>query len=329
VSALTGVLAEGAVIALKSTVPVGTTRAMDRRVAGAGVKVVSTPEFLREGSAVGDFMNPDRVLVGAVDENAGTTVARLLGAAAEKTLRMSPESAELAKYASNAFLAVKLSYTNSLARLCARVGADIGAVTVAMGADARIGKQFLAPGPGWGGSCLPKDTAELVHTADVHGVPMPEVAAARATNESQLQRICGAIEQHTGRGLDEVRVAALGLTFKAGTSDVRDSPALSVCDRLVGSGAQLTAYDPRLNSIDERALCSRPFVTVDDPYLASKAADAIVVLTEWPEFRDLDWLTIGRRAPGAVVVDTRNVLRRSVIEECGLRYLGNGTTPGF
>jgi UDPglucose 6-dehydrogenase len=329
VTALAGVLAENSVIALKSTVPVGTSRAMGRRVAKAGVKVVSTPEFLREGSAVTDFQNPERVLVGAADDHAAHTVEQLLGAGSQKTLHMCPESAELAKYASNAFLAVKLSYTNSLANLCAHVGADIGAVTTAMGADSRIGSQFLRPGPGWGGSCLPKDTAALVHIAGAHGVPMPEVSAARTTNVSQLQRICEAIEQHVGRKLHSVRVAALGLTFKAGTSDVRDSPALTVCDHLMSSGAQLMAFDPRLNSIDERVLHAYPLVTVNDPYLASKDADVIVVLTEWPEFRELDWPVIARHAPGAVVLDTRNVLERAVIEDSGLRYVGNGTTPGF
>lgn len=253
-----------------------------------------------EGSAVSDFLEPDRVLVGAVDEHAGDIVERVLGQVPERTFRMCPESAELAKYAANAFLAVKLSYTNSLAQLCAHIGADIGAVTAAMGADSRIGSQFLAPGPGWGGSCLPKDTAALVHIAGAHGIPMPEVSAARNTNESQLQRICHAIQRHTGRDPDDVRVAALGLTFKAGTSDIRDSPALSVCDRLISAGAHLTAYDPRLKTIDERALCSRRLVTVDDPYLATKAADAIVILTEWPEFRDLDWDVVGRRAPSAL-----------------------------
>jgi UDPglucose 6-dehydrogenase len=242
---------------------------------------------------------------------------------------MSPESAELAKYASNAFLAVKISYANSLARLCARVGANVEDVTRCMGADVRIGAHFLQPGPGWGGSCLPKDTAALLHTGRLHDVALPEVQAARSTNAAQPGRIAATLSLAMSTPLDQARVTALGLTFKAGTSDVRDSPALTICAELARTGAQIIGYDPRLASIDHGQLRRLSIVAVDDPYLAAKEADAIVVLTEWPEFRELNWPLIAEQAPNAVVIDTRNLLDAHVLADAGLPYLGNGAPTGF
>lgn len=329
VDSLGRVLSAGSVIAVKSTVPVGTTRDLARRLAGTGVAVASVPEFLREGHAVADFQGPDRVVIGARSPATADAVASVLGADPAVTQTMTPESAELAKYASNSYLAVKLSFVNSLAHLCSRTGADIGAVTRAMGADPRIGSQFLRPGPGWGGSCLPKDTAALVHTGMHHGVPLPEVSAARSTNDDQPGWIRAAIERRLGRRMESMRIAALGLTFKAGTSDVRDSPALLVCRHLAGAGAHVQAYDPKLASIDERTLERNAIIGVDDPYRAAKGADVILVLTEWPEFRELNWTVIARHAAGAAVVDTRNLLDRPVVEACGLHYLGNGIPHGI
>ena len=326
---LASVLRRGAVIALKSTVPVGTTRAVAQRLDGSGIRVVANPEFLREGHAIYDFRHPDRIIVGSDDGDAGRRVAEICGSEGAYTLRTSPESAELAKYASNAFLAVKISYANSLARLCANVGADIDHVTRCMGADVRIGAHFLAPGPGWGGSCLPKDTASLLHTGRANGVALPEVAAARDTNAAQPGRVAETLARAMGVPLHAARITALGLTFKAGTNDVRDSPALTICADLAGAGAQITGYDPRLASIDPAALQHAPIVTVDDPYLAAKDADAIVVLTEWPEFRELDWPAIAEQAPGAVVVDTRNLLDAAALADAGMTYLGNGAPGGF
>lgn len=202
------VLRRGAAVALKSTVPVGTTSAMAQRLCHKGIRVVSTPEFLREGRAIDDFRNPDRLVIGNHDELAAQPVHQAYGLAGHRVLRMSPESAELAKYASNAFLAVKLSYTNSLAALCARVGAD-----------RRIGAEFLRPGPVWGGSCLPKDTAALLDIAHRHRVSFAEVEAARQTNTAQARRIVTALRRTLGRPLSGCRITALGLTFKAATSD--------------------------------------------------------------------------------------------------------------
>lgn len=329
VEKLAGVLRPQAIVAVKSTVPVGTTREIAQRLCGTGVRAVSNPEFLRESHAVYDFRHPDRILIGATDESAADAVQRLYGGGAGETLRMSPESAELSKYASNAFLAVKISYTNSLAQLCSRVGADIGDVTRCMGADFRIGRHFLQPGPGWGGSCLPKDTAALLHTGRENGVDLPEVESARATNHAQTDRIAAALNRTMTAPLAASRIAALGLTFKAGTCDVRDSPALAISGELTRRGAQIVGYDPRMAMIDHDALRRCAVAAVDDPYVATKEADAIVVFTEWAEFRDLDWAQIAEQAPGAVVVDTRNLLEPHIIAEAGLSYLGNGTVSGF
>lgn len=324
VDRLGDVLRRGAIVAIKSTVPVGTTSAMAKRLQGRGIRVISTPEFLREGRAVHDFRHPDRVVIGTHDDGADQVVRHAYGTDAEPVMRMTPESAELAKYASNAFLAVKLSYTNSLAALCARVGADISDVTGCMGADSRIGPEFLRPGPGWGGSCLPKDTAALLHTARQHGLSVAEVDAARMTNTAQADRIASTLQHAVGRSLEGCRITALGLTFKASTSDTRDSPALAACRELSRRGAQVLGYDPRLHNIDPAELHDAGVTAVDEPYRAAKAADAIVLLTEWSQFAELDWRPIAREAPAAVVLDTRNLLDPATVRSAGLRYLGNG-----
>ena len=329
VDRLGSLLAPRAMVALKSTVPVGTTRRASERLRDKGISVVSTPEFLREGHAVEDFRHPDRLVVGAFTDADADVVSRIYGTNSAPLLRMSPESAELAKYASNAFLAVKLSYANSLAHLCARVGADIVDVTRCMGADDRIGDAFLRPGPGWGGSCLPQDTAALIHTALEHGATLAEVEACRATNVAQLDRVAAALRRAIGRPLRTTRIAALGLTFKSDTSDTRDSPALAVCAHLAAEGAHVCGYDPQLAAIDPAVLHGAGVTAVDDPYRATKAADAIVILTEWPQFIHLDWSAVSEQAPGTVLVDTRNLLSRATAERAGLTYVGNGRPLGF
>jgi UDPglucose 6-dehydrogenase len=327
VTDLAQVLLPGAVVAVKSTVPVGTCRQLSERLSGRGIDTVSNPEFLREGYAIFDFQHPDRVVVGSDDKRASDIVATLYAGDTDAILRMGLESAELAKYSSNSFLAVKASYVNSLAQLCASVGADIRDVTRCMGADERIGREFLMPSPGWGGSCLPKDAAALVHTARARGITLSEVEAARETNSAQGDRIVATLRRVLQRPLDELRIGAFGLTFKAQTSDIRDSSAVAICHRLQRLGAEVTAYDPRLGSIDRTKL---RVATAEDPYLAAKDADAILLLTEWPEFAVLDWSAIGcEAADGAVVIDTRNLLDAKMIQDAQLSYLGNGTRAGY
>lgn len=330
VDGLAATLAAGSAVAVKSTVPAGTCRRIGKTLAARGIHIVANPEFLREGFAVEDFQHPDRVVIGVNAEQAAAAdrVAELYdGQGGGTALRMSLESAELAKYASNSFLAVKLSFVNSLAQLSSRVGADITDITRCMGADPRIGPHFLRPGPGWGGSCLPKDSAALVCTGRSQGVELREVESARLTNIAQVDRIVSSLRRQTGRPLSELKVAALGLTFKAGTSDIRDSPAVVACAALLRAGAQVTGYDPRLQAFDSARL---PAEMADDPYVATKDADVILVLTEWPDFAELDWTTVARCADAnAVVVDTRNIVDRSAVVGAGMAFLGNGAPGGY
>ncbi|GAY08424.1 UDP-glucose/GDP-mannose dehydrogenase family protein [Pseudonocardia sp. N23] len=314
-------LPAGCVVVTKSTVPVGTagrTRALLRR---RDVAVVSNPEFLREGTAVDDFLNPDRIVVGSDQQDAAERVAALYSRLGAPTVLTDAASAEMVKYAANAFLAIKLSYVNALAELCDVLGADVADVTEGMGHDRRIGAAFLSPGPGWGGSCLPKDTSALVQVAAAAGLEFPLVSAGISTNTRQrdlmVDKVRGAVGPLAG-----ARIGMLGLTFKAGTDDLRDSPALAVAELLAAEGAELTAYDPG-------CLAAVPGVTdavtvVDDPMRAAKDADALVVLTEWPEFRQLDWTALGGVVGRRVVVDTRNLLDPDVLRRAGFSWIGVG-----
>jgi UDPglucose 6-dehydrogenase len=319
---LSGMLRPDCAVAIKSTVPVGTTRRVAARI---GRPTVSNPEFLREGHAVHDFLHPDRIVVGADDHAAARRIAALYAGLSAPVIHTDPASAELAKYASNAFLAMKLSYVNVLAELCERMGADIGEVTRTMSLDERIGPAFLSPGPGWGGSCLPKDTAALVRCAAQTGVDFDLVRAAVAVNERQPGRIVDKVRAAvTGSpvgSLDGVRLGLLGLTFKAGTDDLRDSPALAVAARLADLGAVLTGYDPEVSVRDAVG----PVQLVDDPILVAKDAAGLVLLTEWPHFRDLDWPALAVVVDQRVIVDTRNLLDQATLAGQGFHHIGLGT----
>jgi UDPglucose 6-dehydrogenase len=310
-------------VAIKSTVPVGTTRWAASRL---GRPAVSNPEFLREGHAVHDFLHPNRIVVGADDEPAARRIAALYADLSGPVIHTDPGSAELAKYGSNAFLAMKLSYVNALAELCERVGADIGEVTRTMGLDERIGPAFLAPGPGWGGSCLPKDTAALVAGAADAGMDLALVRAAMAVNRRQPDRIVAKVrEAVTGSvagSLAGRRLGLLGLTFKAGTGDLRESPALAVAARLADLGAVLTGYDPGLPESARSAV--EPVRLVGDPVLVARDAAGIVLLTEWPQFRDLDWPRLAALAEQPVLVDTRNLLDHKTLVAHGFQHHGLG-----
>jgi UDPglucose 6-dehydrogenase len=312
-------LRAGCVVVIKSTVPVGTTTRVRSLLGRPDVAVVANPEFLREGHAVDDFLHPQRVVVGSEDESSALRVLSLYAETGAPTVITGSASAELVKYASNCFLAMKLSYVNTLAELCEQVGGDIEDVTEGMRLDERIGSAFLAPGPGWGGSCLPKDTRALLSTSELANVDFPLLRATIETNDHQVRRVAGKICDAVGGSLAGARIGILGLTFKAGTDDLRDSPSLAVAELLASEGAELTAYDPSVP-----AGSSGPVHVVDAPYLVAKDASAIVVLTEWPEFADLDWTRMAEEVSRPVIVDSRDLLPAEKVEAAGFRLIATG-----
>ncbi|GAB3286297.1 UDP-glucose dehydrogenase family protein [Parasphingorhabdus pacifica] len=322
-------LPRGCVLVTKSTVPVGTSARVAELVSRTDVAVVSNPEFLREGSAVRDFLHPDRIVVGSDSQDAVERVAALYARLGAPMVLTDAESAEMVKYAANCFLATKLSYVNGIAELCERLGADISDVTEGMGYDRRIGQSFLRPGPGWGGSCLPKDTSALMQVSESVGFDFPLLRATISANARQREQMVAKIADACGAGvessLDGVRLGILGLTFKAGTDDLRDSPALSVARALAERGAELVAFDPGLRG-DEPELAGM-VTLVDDPYEAAKASAGLVLLTEWQEFRALDWGLLAGLLTGPVVVDARNHLDPDVLRRAGLSWRGMGRRP--
>jgi UDPglucose 6-dehydrogenase len=310
------------VVVNKSTVPVGTAERLYTLLDRDDVTVVSNPEFLREGSAVRDFLNPDRIVIGCDRQNAAERVAALYARLGAPTLLTDAPSAEMVKYAANCFLAMKLSYVNSLAELCERLGADIVDVTEGMGYDRRIGQAFLSPGPGWGGSCLPKDTHAMLQVADSADFEFRLLRAAIETNNRQRQRMVDKVRlavtgSRTGT-LTKTRLGVLGLTYKAGTDDLRDSPALAVAALLRQAGAELVGYDPVVPASTTPELAS--ITVVDDPAASAKDVDALVLLTDWPEFRSLNWSELASVVRRPIVVDTRNLLDPDVMRRAGFTY---------
>jgi UDPglucose 6-dehydrogenase len=316
-------LAAGCVVVNKSTVPVGTGQRTRDLLGREDVTVVSNPEFLREGSAVHDFLNPDRIVVGSDAQDAAERVSALYARLGAPTVLTDAASAEMIKYAANCFLAMKLSYVNALAELCERLEADISDVTEGIGYDRRIGQAFLSPGPGWGGSCLPKDTHAMLQMADSADFEFRLLRASIDTNDRQRQRMVDKVRKavtgsRTG-SLSRVRLGLLGLTFKAGTDDLRGSPALAVAALLRQAGADLVGYDPAVPAGAEESELPAMNV-VGDPALAAKGADALVILTEWPEFRSLDWVQLAGVVQRPIVVDTRNLLDPDVLRRAGFTY---------
>ena len=238
------VLPAGAIVVNKSTVPVGSTKAVEAVIRRSDIHVVSNPEFLREGSAVRDFMHPDRVVVGADDRSAAERVASLYSSLGARTIITDPASAETIKYAANAFLATKLSFVNAIAAICEGVGADIEDVIAGIGSDSRIGASFLQPGPGWGGSCFPKDSRALVKIAEDAGYDFDLLSGVITVNDQQLDRMAAKVAAAAGGSLSGRTVAVWGLTFKAGTDDLRESPSIAVISRLLAAGARVVAHDP-------------------------------------------------------------------------------------
>lgn len=318
---LKAALKEGAVLVNKSTVPVGTAVHVARQLNRPDVQVVSNPEFLRQGTAVRDFLNPTRVVIGGDDELAVETVASLYSGIEAPVLRMKSASAEALKYAANAFLATKLTFINAMADICEAVGADIFDVAQGIGMDPRIGRDMLNAGPGWGGSCFPKDTRALVSIAANHGYDFALLRGVIETNDSHYQRIAQkAIDMCSG-SVTGKSVAAWGLTFKAGTDDLRDSPAIKVLSLLREKGATIVAYEPTASG----AYPMFPWIEiVEDPLIAVMNADVLLLLTEWGLFRDINPVQVKASIGFPRVVDARNHLDRDVWREAGFEYVGVG-----
>ena len=315
-------LRPGTVVINKSTVPVGSAGEVAKRLRRDDVFVVSNPEFLREGTAVDDFLHPDRVVIGSADADAARRVAELYAKLPGEVLITDPASAETIKYASNAFLATKISFVNAMAAVCEEVGADITDVTKGMGLDQRIGDRFLVPGPGWGGSCFPKDSHALVRIAENSGYQFGLLRQVIAVNEEQFGRVANKITRFTGGSVEGKTIAVWGLTFKARTDDLRDSPSLNIINRLLEVGATVRAYDPAVLDGNDPRLAGVEVVT--DPYEAVAGADVLAVLTEWPEFAEMDLAKVGDLIGTRAVVDGRNLLDGEALKALGFAYDGIG-----
>lgn len=321
------------ILVLKSTVPVGTALQVRNRLSKNGaakkqVAVVSNPEFLREGTAVMDFFRPQRIVIGGDQPEAIETIAQLYRVGmmdACPIVVTNNETAEMIKYASNLFLATKVAFVNELANLCDVAGLNVTEVTRGMGLDSRISPEFLNPGPGFGGSCLPKDLDAILNLARKQGVRLSIAEAVKEANARQPRLVVGKLEKLVGT-LKGKTIGVLGLTFKAHTNDLRSSPALAVMKRLEEKGALLQAYDPIAEG-EARALWPELKLAPNPEEVAEKA-DALVVLTEWPEFMALNWEEIGQKMKSKNIVDARNLLVPEILARLGFNYLGMGQKPG-
>jgi UDPglucose 6-dehydrogenase len=321
---------DGVVVVIKSTVPVGTTRQVGAWLRDARPGLVThaaaNPEFLRQGTAVEDFLRPDRLVLGPADDLAEKVLRELYRPLIDggvATLTTDPETAELIKYASNAFLAIKVSFINEVADLCEASGASVEEVAIGMGLDPRIGPRFLAAGPGFGGSCLPKDTQGLLLTSNHYGTRSRIVAAALEVNRSRIGHMVDKVANALDRTLDGARIAVLGLTFKADTDDLRYSPAVDIVEALVAAGAIVVAHDPR-GMEAARILLPATVGYADGPYEAMANADAAVIATEWAEFADLDLSRVRDALASPVLVDLRNLYEPAIVEAAGLHYSSVG-----
>jgi UDPglucose 6-dehydrogenase len=315
-----------AVVVTKSTVPVGTGREIARMIRearpDAEFDVVSNPEFLREGSAINDFMRPDRVVLGAETERAQKVMRqlyRVLYLIETPILFTSLETSELIKYAANTFLATKITFINEIADLCEKLGADIHDVARGIGLDGRIGKKFLHPGPGYGGSCFPKDTLALVKTAQIYGAPLRIVETVVDVNHKRKRQMAKKIITACGGNVLGKTIAVLGLAFKPNTDDLRDSPSLEIIPALIAAGASVRAYDPEGMKEARRLLSEVTYCT--DSYDAMKDADALVILTEWNEFRNIDFERAKALLKTPIVIDLRNIYTPGDMHAAGFSYV--------
>jgi UDPglucose 6-dehydrogenase len=321
------VLQPGSVVVNKSTTPPGSTRLVERILADAGasvdeVRVASNPEFLREGTAVRDFLQPSRIVIGCDDPEVAVRVSELYRGVHAPLVVTDAASAEMIKYASNAFLATKISFINAIANLCEALDADVRDVALGMGYDTRIGSEFLHPGPGYGGSCFPKDVAALIHAAENAGYDFSLLDAVVDVNDRQHARIVDKVRTAAGGDLTGVPIAVWGLTFKANTDDLRDSPALEIAGRLIDGGARVRAYDPAADERTQSAVTGLEVVA--DPYDACADARVLAVLTEWDQFRWLDFDRVAAAMATPVVVDARNLLDAPALRHRGFQYVGVG-----
>ncbi len=318
-------LAPDCIVVNKSTVPVGSARVVEEVLGRDDISVVSNPEFMREGSAVHDCLNPDRIVIGSHDQVAAARVAELFSALRAPVIVTDPASAETIKYASNAFLAAKVTFANAVANVCEAVGADVRDVLLGMGYDKRIGFEFLKPGPGYGGSCFPKDIRALIRIAEDAGYDFGLLRGVDTVNTEQFARVVAKVERMVGGSVEGQTIAAWGLTFKARTDDLRQSPALVVLHRLAELGADVRAYDPAVTPASAGADSRLDGIAVGaDPFGVCDGAAALVVLTEWDEFRRLDFAKVAAALAHPRVVDARNLLDPSALRRRGFTYEGIG-----
>ncbi len=313
-------LASGVLVVFKSTVPVGSVakyqQFFDDR--SPGVTVLSNPEFLREGSAVSDFFHPDRIVIGTKNQNAAELMIELYRGLDAPVVVTDPISSEMVKYGSNAYLATRITFANAMANLAEAVGADVRDVLLGMGYDRRIGHHFLSPGPGFGGSCFPKDTRALVAIAEQADYDFALLKGVIEVNDEQRHRVVEKVLRGLPDGADQPTIGLWGLAFKAGTDDTRDSPAVELARLLVSRGAAVRAYDPQA-TIDMGGV-----VIVAGPLEAADGADVLLIATEWPEFQAVDLRQVRDVMNGTTIVDARNVLDPDAVRRLGMKYFGMG-----
>jgi UDPglucose 6-dehydrogenase len=317
------------VVVTKSTVPVGTGDEVERIIRetrpDADVAVVSNPEFLREGAAISDFKRPDRIIIGLEDKRAETAmreIYRPLYLNQAPILVTNRRTSELTKYAANAFLATKITFINEIANLCEEVGANVQEIARGIGLDNRIGSKFLHAGPGYGGSCFPKDTQALIKTAQDYGTPIRIVETVAAVNDQRKRAMARKVLAACGGSVRGKTIAVLGLTFKPNTDDMRDSPAISVITALQDGGARINAFDPE--GMDQARLHFENLTYCADPYSCCKGADALVIITEWDAFRALDFERVKTLLTAPILVDLRNIYDPAELERQGFTYVSVG-----
>lgn len=310
-------IGRGAVVVLKSTVPVGSVARFQAQLDEyePGATVISNPEFLREGSAVGDFLHPDRIVIGTHSQAAAEVMLELYQTLQAPVVVTDPASSEMIKYASNAYLATRITFANAIANLCESVGADVKDVLLGMGYDRRVGFHFLNPGPGYGGSCFPKDTRALVAIADEAGYDFSLLRGVIEVNELQRHRVVDKVRSAVD--LDGATIGLWGLAFKAGTDDIRESPAVFLAEELMAGGATVQAFDPEATSVEG-------VIRVDDPIQAAKDADVLLIATEWPLFQSVDLRTVREVMASPHIIDARNMLDPDAVRRLGMRYEGIG-----